>query len=51
VAVVVVATPVGAQEHLWAAGVRQRWVIAIKTKVQLPNTLPIISNCVIGIIN
>ena len=30
---------------------RQRWVIAIKTKIQLPNTLPIIFNCVIGIIN
>jgi hypothetical protein len=29
----------------------QRWVIAIKTKIQLPNTLPIILNCVIGIIN
>ena len=31
--------------------VHQRWVIAIKTKIQLPNTLPIILNCVIGIIN
>jgi hypothetical protein len=30
---------------------RQRWVIAIKTNIQLPNTSPIISNCVIGIIN
>jgi len=30
---------------------RQRWIIAIKTKTQLPNTLPIILNCVIGIIN
>ena len=29
----------------------QRWVIAIETKIQLPNTLPIILNCVIGIIN
>jgi len=29
----------------------QRWVIAIKTKIQLPNTLPIILHCVIGIIN
>ena len=29
----------------------QRWVIAIQTKIQLPNTLPIILNCVIGIIN
>ena len=25
----------------------QRWVIAIYTKIQLPNTLPIILNCVI----
>ena len=30
---------------------RQRWVIAFKTKIQLTNTLPIILNCVIGIIN
>jgi len=29
----------------------QRWVISIKTKFQLTNTLPIILNCVIGIIN
>jgi len=28
-----------------------RWVIAIQTKIQLPNTLPIILNCVIGVIN
>ena len=33
------------------AGGVQRWVIAIKTKNRLPNTLPIILNCVIGIIN
>ena len=30
---------------------QQRWVIAIKTKIQFTNTLPIILNCVIGIIN
>ena len=30
---------------------QQRWVIAIETKIQLPNTLPIVLNCVIGIIN
>jgi hypothetical protein len=29
----------------------QRWVIAIETKIQLANTLPIILNCVIGVIN
>ena len=29
----------------------QRWVIAIRTKIQLPNSLAIILNCVIGIIN
>jgi len=29
----------------------QRWVIAIRTKIQLPNSLPIILNSVIGIIN
>jgi len=29
----------------------QRWVIAIETKIQLPNTLPIILNCAVGIIN
>ena len=32
-------------------GCGQRWVIAIKTKIQLPNTLPTILNCAIGIIN
>jgi hypothetical protein len=26
-------------------------MIAVKTKIQLPNTLPIILSCVIGIIN
>ena len=31
--------------------VAQRWVVAIETKIQLPNTLPIILNCAIGIIN
>jgi len=36
------------REHLGRA---QRWVIAIKTKIQLTNTLPIILNCVIGVIN
>ncbi len=37
----------------WARALtaRQRWVIAIISKIQLPNTLPIILNCVIGIIN
>ena len=29
----------------------QRWAIAIETKIQLPSTLPIVLNCVIGIIN
>jgi len=29
----------------------QRWVIAIETKIQSTNTLTIILNCVIGIIN
>jgi hypothetical protein len=29
----------------------QRWVIAVETKIQLPNTLLIILNCVTGIIN
>jgi len=29
-------------EHFVAG---QRWVIAIETKIQLPNTLPIIFNC------
>jgi len=33
----------------WLAS-EQRWVIAVKTKIQLPNTLPIILSCVIGII-
>jgi len=37
--------------QLWRLDVEQRWVIAIKAKIQLPNTLPIILNCVIGIIN
>ena len=32
-------------------GAGQREVIAVKTKIQLTNTLPIILNCVIGIIN
>jgi len=30
---------------------RQRRLIAIKTKIQLPNALPIILNCAIGIIS
>ena len=30
---------------------RRRWVIANRTKIQSPNTLPIILNCVIVIIN
>jgi hypothetical protein len=29
----------------------QRWVIAIETKIQSTNTLTIILNCVIGVIN
>ncbi len=34
-----------------AVVVVQRWVIAIGTKIQLPDTLPITLNCAIGIIN
>ncbi len=40
-------TVVGEEE----VALRQRWVIAIKTKNQLLNVLPIILNFVIGIIN
>ena len=40
-------TVVGEEE----VALRQRWVIAIETKNQLLNVLPIILNCVIGIIN
>jgi hypothetical protein len=41
---------VGLEEEAFGGG-GQRWVIAIKTKIQLPNTVPIILNCVIGIIH
>ena len=41
----------GVEFDLGEAAARQRWVIAIKTKIQLPNTLTIILNFVIGIIN
>ena len=40
-------TVVGEEE----VALRQRWVVAIKTKNQLLNVLPIILNFVIGIIN
>ena len=33
------------------AGGAQGWLVAIQTKIQLTNTLLVILNCVIGIIN
>ena len=42
---------VGLDGAFGACSVCQRWVIAIETKIQLPNTLPIILNCAIGIID
>jgi hypothetical protein len=33
------------------AGGAQRWLVAIQTEIQLPNTLLFTLNCVIGIIN
>jgi hypothetical protein len=39
------------ENHWRLIALVQRWVIAIKTKIQLPNTLPIILNCVISIIS
>jgi len=46
----------GGNEWLWELSeavvvVGQRWVNAIETKIQLPNTLLIILNCVTGIID
>ena len=51
VVVVRVTEGVGGRGASGLVAALQRWVIAIETKIQLPNTLPIILNFVIGIIN
>jgi len=45
------ATPARGGRGPLAARVVQRWVIAVEIKIQLPNTLLCILNCVIGFVN